>query len=122
MVVGVSGMSTSVRLVGGAVARSGSAGDGDPARLVLLGPLQAQPQHPVLEPRLDPVRVDPERQLDGAAEGAAAALPPVVGLGPLRGGAAGAGDGERVLVGVDLEVARSTPGSSATTAIPSRPA
>src|SRR4051812_10810719 len=36
--------------------------------------------------------------------------PPVVGLGPLRGGAAGAGDGERVLVGVDLEVARLDPG------------
>ena len=38
-----------------------SAGDGDPARPVLLGPLQAQAQRPVLELRLDPFRVDPER-------------------------------------------------------------
>src|SRR4051794_12363221 len=106
--VGVSGVTTSVR---GWVcpSRSGSAGDGDPARLVLLGPLQAQPQHPVLELRLDPVRVDPERQLDRAAEGTAPALPAVVGLRLLRRGAAGAGDRERVPAGVDLEVARLDP-------------
>src|SRR4051794_38378478 len=90
--------------------RCGLAADRDPARLVLLGPLQAQAQHPVLELRLDPVRVDPERQPDGAAEGAAAALPPVVGPRVLRRGAAGAGDGERVPAGVDLEVARLDPG------------
>src|SRR4051794_41687662 len=91
-------MSTSVRLAGWG-SRSGSAGDGDPARLVLLGPLQAQSQHPVLELRLDPVRVDPERQPDGAAEGAAPAFPPVVGLRVLRRGPAGAGRCEPVLGG-----------------------
>src|SRR3954453_1039816 len=114
-------MSTSVRLVGGG-SRSGSAADRNPARLVLLGPLQAEPQHPVLEPRLDPFRVDPERQLDGAAEGAAPALPAVVGLRLLRRGAAGAGDGERVPVGVDLEVARPGPGQPGADPAPALPA
>src|SRR4051794_17082959 len=102
--------------------RCGSAADRDPARPVLLGPLQAQPQHPVLEPRLDPVRVDPERELDGAAEGAAAALAAVVGLRLPPRGAAGAGDGGGVRGGGAPGPPASPPGSSATPAIPSRPA
>src|ERR671912_1986251 len=42
---------------------------GDPLRLVALVPPERQPQHPVLHLGLHPVRIDLERQAEGAREG-----------------------------------------------------
>src|SRR3954454_6481413 len=82
-------------------------GDGDPARLALLGLRDADLEHPAVEARRHGVGVDALGQRQRAGEGAERALHPVEALLALLVlGLALTRDGQRAVLELDLDVLR----------------